>query len=152
MALGVYTRCLQQLSGTWQRELRVEMQRPNMDLWLSYLNFSKRHQTLEEVLRSYGRAVDLLGSDWRASPIWSDYLALLKHAYNLKEKKENPDAELQGRLLAEDPNPIDTAKRTIKKELKQKQDGKGLGNPEDGLSGLRMNLDGPQRTCRMLSS
>ena len=37
-----------------------------MDLWLSFLNFSKRHQTLEEVLRSYGRAVDLLGSDWRA--------------------------------------------------------------------------------------
>lgn len=36
-----------------------------MDLWLSYLNFSKRHQTLEEVLRSYGRAIDLLGSDWR---------------------------------------------------------------------------------------
>ena len=141
MALGVYNRCLQQLSD--------DCLRPNMDLWLSYLNFSKRHQTLEEVLRSYGRAVDLLGSDWReplwteqlgpvaeASPIWSDYLALLKHAYNLKEKKENPDAELQGRLLAEDPNPIDTAKRTIKKELKQKQDGKGLGSTIESISRL----------------
>eukprot|EP00435_Cladocopium_sp_Y103_P020496 s1453_g5.t1 len=108
MALGVYSRCLQQV--------------PNMDLWLSYLNFSKRHQTLEEVLRSYGRAIDLLGSDWRAAPVWSDYLALLKHAYNLKQKKENPDAELQGKLLAEDPNPIDTAKRTLKKELQKVQD------------------------------
>ncbi|CAL1150008.1 unnamed protein product [Cladocopium goreaui] len=128
MALGVYSRCLQQV--------------PNMDLWLSYLNFSKRHQkpgfnanaradgthrdestqwTLEEVLRSYGRAIDLLGSDWRAAPVWSDYLALLKHAYNLKQKKENPDAELQGKLLAEDPNPIDTAKRTLKKELQKVQ-------------------------------
>lgn len=108
MALGVYSRCLQQV--------------PNMDLWLSYLNFSKRHQTLEEVLRSYGRAIDLLGSDWRAAPVWSDYLALLKHAYNLKQKKENPDAELQGKLLAEDPNPIDTAKRTLKKELQKVQE------------------------------
>ena len=35
--------------------------------------------------------------------------------------QENPDAELQGKLLAEDPNPIDTAKRTLKKELKQAQ-------------------------------
>lgn len=35
--------------------------------------------------------------------------------------QENPDAELQGKLLAEDPNPIDTARRTLKKELKQKQ-------------------------------
>ncbi|CAK9078814.1 mRNA 3'-end-processing protein rna14 [Durusdinium trenchii] len=116
MALGVYSRCLQQV--------------PNMDLWLSYLNFSKRHQTLEEVLRSYGRAIDLLGSDWRAAPVWSDYLALLKHAYNLKQKKENPDAELQGKLLAEDPNPIDTAKRMLKKELKQKQEESGRASAD----------------------
>ncbi|CAJ1341867.1 unnamed protein product, partial [Effrenium voratum] len=115
-ALGVYSRCLQQV--------------PNMDLWLSFLNFSKRHQTLEEVLRSYGRAVDLLGSDWRASPIWSDYLALLKHAYNVQQKKENPDAELQGKLLAEDPNPIDTARRTLKKELKQKQEETGRASAD----------------------
>ena len=88
-----------------------------MDLWLSFLNFSKRHQTLEEVLRSYGRALDVLGSDWRAwsrdaqdlcktfeftcraaccclacvseaAPIWSDYLALLKHAYNVQQKRD----------------------------------------------------------------
>jgi len=116
MALGIYSRCLQQV--------------PNMDLWLSYLNFSKRHQTLEEVLRSYGRAIDLLGSDWRAAPVWSDYLALLKHAYNVKQKKENPDAELQGKLLAEDPNPIDTAKRTLKKELKQAQEETGRSSAD----------------------
>mmetsp|Transcript_36083 Transcript_36083/g.83097 ORF Transcript_36083/g.83097 Transcript_36083/m.83097 type:complete len:837 (+) Transcript_36083:38-2548(+) len=115
-ALGVYSRCLQQV--------------PNLDLWLSFLNFSKRHQTLEEVLRSYGRAVDVLGSDWRAAPIWSDYLALLKHAYNVQQKRENPDAELQGKLLAEDPNPIDTARRTLKPALKQKQEEAGRASAD----------------------
>eukprot|EP00434_Breviolum_minutum_P011559 symbB.v1.2.010194.t1/scaffold664.1/size175145/14 len=126
MALGIYSRCLQQV--------------PNMDLWLSYLNFSKRHQTLEEVLRSYGRAIDLLGSDWRAAPVWSDYLALLKHAYNVKQKKENPDAELQGKLLAEDPNPIDTAKRTLKKELKQAQARRRLGYNISGTQGFETTI------------
>eukprot|EP00439_Symbiodinium_sp_Y106_P068241 s2571_g11.t1 len=115
-ALGVYSRCLQQV--------------PNLDLWLSFLNFSKRHQTLEEVLRSYGRALDVLGSDWRAAPIWSDYLALLKHAYNVQQKRENPDAELQGKLLAEDPNPIDSARRTLKPVLKQKQEEAGRASAD----------------------
>ncbi|CAE7313686.1 CSTF77 [Symbiodinium sp. KB8] len=115
-ALGVYSRCLQQV--------------PNLDLWLSFLNFSKRHQTLEEVLRSYGRALDVLGSDWRAAPVWSDYLALLKHAYNVQQKKENPDAELQGKLLAEDPNPIDSARRTLKPALKQKQEEAGRASAD----------------------
>ena len=36
--------------------------------------------------------------------------------------KDNPDAELQGKLLAEDPNPIDSARRTLKPALKQKQE------------------------------
>ena len=40
--------------------------------------------------------------------------------------QENPDAELQGKLLAEDPNPIDTAKRTLKKELQKVQAAPGL--------------------------
>lgn len=115
-ALGVYSRCLQQV--------------PNLDLWLSFLNFSKRHQTLEEVLRSYGRALDVLGSDWRAAPVWSDYLALLKHAYNVQQKKENPDAELQGKLLAEDPNPIDSARRTLKPAMKQKQEEAGRASAD----------------------
>eukprot|EP00933_Yihiella_yeosuensis_P050692 TRINITY_DN48484_c0_g1_i1.p1 TRINITY_DN48484_c0_g1~~TRINITY_DN48484_c0_g1_i1.p1 ORF type:complete len:846 (+),score=196.37 TRINITY_DN48484_c0_g1_i1:101-2638(+) len=99
LALAVYSRCLQQV--------------PNLDLWLSFLNFSKRHQNLEEVLKNYQRAIDMLGSDWRAAPIWTDYFALLKHAYNVQLKKENPEAELQGKLLAEDPNPIETVRRTI---------------------------------------
>jgi len=116
MALGVYTRCLQQI--------------PSLDLWLSFLNFSKRHQTLEEVLRSYGRAIDLLGSDWRSSTIWSDYLALLKHSYNVKMKKENPDAEVQGKLLAEDVNPIEQARRTLKPSLKQKQEESGRASAD----------------------
>eukprot|EP00931_Biecheleriopsis_adriatica_P105082 TRINITY_DN79677_c0_g1_i1.p1 TRINITY_DN79677_c0_g1~~TRINITY_DN79677_c0_g1_i1.p1 ORF type:complete len:850 (-),score=186.97 TRINITY_DN79677_c0_g1_i1:79-2604(-) len=111
MALGVYTRCLQQI--------------PSLDLWLSYLNFAKRHQTLEEVFRAYGRAIDLLGPNWRSAPIWSDYLALLKHAYNVQQKRDNPDAEVQGKLLAEDPNPIETARRTLKPALKKKQEDAG---------------------------
>jgi len=48
----------------------------------------------------------------------------------VKQKKENPDAELQGKLLAEDPNPIDTAKRTLKKELKQAQEETGRSSAD----------------------
>eukprot|EP00913_Durusdinium_trenchii_P025135 g23594.t1 len=110
MALGVYSRCLQQV--------------PNMDLWLSYLNFSKRHQTLEEVLRSYGRAIDLLGSDWRAAPVWSDYLALLKHAYNLKQKKDIPLFYLWRAILRfERTNPLqlDTEELTARVALVYQQ-------------------------------
>mmetsp|Transcript_51883 Transcript_51883/g.93427 ORF Transcript_51883/g.93427 Transcript_51883/m.93427 type:complete len:846 (+) Transcript_51883:38-2575(+) len=116
MALSVYSRCMQQV--------------PSLDLWLSYLNFSKRHQNLEEVLRSYQRAIDLLGTDWRAAPIWTDYLALLKHAYNVRMKKDNPDAEVQGKLLAEDPNPIETARRSLKPLLKKKQEEAGRASAD----------------------
>ena len=69
---------------------------------------------------------------------------------SFKVCQENPDAELQGKLLAEDPNPIDTAKRTLKKELKQLQAiggrvgiicaelGQNWGNRNQGNEVLRM--------------
>lgn len=116
MALAVYTRCIQQV--------------PSLDLWLSFLGFSKRHQTLEEVIRNYQKAVDMLGTDWRSAPIWSDYLALLKHAYNVQQKRNNADAEVQGKLLAEDPNPIETARRTLKPGLKKLQEEKGRASAD----------------------
>ena len=54
--------------------------------------------------------------------------------------QENPDAELQGKLLAEDPNPIDTAKRTLKKELKQAQARRRLGYNISGTQGFETTI------------
>jgi len=105
-AIAVYQRCLQQL--------------PSLDLWSSYLAVCKRHQPLEEIFRAFQRAVDLLGTDWRAGLLWAEYIALLKRAYNALQKKQNPDAEVSGKLLAEDANPIETARRAMKPALKKK--------------------------------
>lgn len=105
-ALAIYRRCLQSV--------------PMMNLWMSYLSLSKRHRSLEAIFKAYSEALDLLGTDARAGNIWVEYLTLLKHAYNLVEKKVNPDAEVSGRLLAEDLNPIETARRGMKPVMRKK--------------------------------
>jgi len=105
-SLSIYQRCLQQV--------------PSLDLWSSYLTFCKRHRPVEEVLRAYQQATDLLGTDWRAGVLWSEYIALLKRVYNLLQKKENPEAEVCGKLLSEDPNPIEAARRAMKPLLRKK--------------------------------
>mmetsp|Transcript_154807 Transcript_154807/g.269121 ORF Transcript_154807/g.269121 Transcript_154807/m.269121 type:complete len:874 (-) Transcript_154807:120-2741(-) len=99
-ALSVYHRCLQQL--------------PTLDLWSSYLNCVKRYQPLEEILRGYQRAIDVLGTDWRAGTLWAEYISLLKKAYNAHQRKTNPEAEVSGKLLTEDTNPIEAARRAMK--------------------------------------
>lgn len=99
-AAGIYQRCLQQL--------------PSLELWSSYITSCKRYQSLEDIFRAYQRAVELLGTDWRAGPLWSEYIALMKKAYNLQQKKINPDAEVCGRLLNEDANPVEAARRAMK--------------------------------------
>lgn len=104
-ALAVYKRCLQAV--------------PSLDLWISYLHFSKRHRPLEDIFAAYREAVDMFGTDSRAGFIWSEYLAFYKRAYNLLEKKLNPDAEVSGRLLAEDANPIDAARRALRPQLRK---------------------------------
>jgi hypothetical protein len=106
LALSVYKRCCRQV--------------PSLDLWLSRLTFYKRHQPLEEIFRSYADTVDLLGTDSRAGGVWMEYIALLKRAYNAVQKKTNPDAEVSGRLLQEDANPIEAARRTMKPALKKR--------------------------------
>lgn len=114
-ALSVYRRCLDQILS--------------LDLWTSFLNFCKRHQPLEEVFRAYQRASDLLGTDWRAGLLWAEYMALLKHAYNVKQRSENPDAEVSGKLLSEDPSPIEGARR-MKPLLRKKFEKVDLGDEE----------------------
>lgn len=105
-ALAVFQRCLQQV--------------PSLDLWTQYMAFCKRFLPLEDVLRAYQRAVDLLGTDSRAGLMWTEYLALLKHAYNVQQKRENPDAEVSGKLLAEDTSPIEAMRRAMKPLLKKR--------------------------------
>mmetsp|Transcript_14047 Transcript_14047/g.22124 ORF Transcript_14047/g.22124 Transcript_14047/m.22124 type:complete len:851 (-) Transcript_14047:73-2625(-) len=99
-ALAVYSRCLNHI--------------PSMELWTGYLLFCKRFLPLEEIFRAYQRSADILGTDSRAGQLWHEYLALLKKAYNVTEKKKDADAEVSGKLLAEDPSPIDAARRAMK--------------------------------------
>jgi len=131
-ALSVYERCLQQV--------------PSLDLWSSYLTFCKRNLPVEEVIRAYQRAVDLLGTDWRAGLLWAEYLALLKRCYNAHQRKENPDAEVSGKLLAEDPNPIEAARRALKPGLQRRkpdQPSKPVEVPEEEFlkAGEVLNVD-----------
>jgi len=118
-ALGsaVYRRCLQQV--------------PNLELWLSYLGFCKRLLPLEDVLRAYAQAVDLLGTDSRGGLLWAEYLALLKHTYNVQQKKDNPDAETSGKLLAEDTNPMEAARRNAKPAIRQRIEGTKAADVSD---------------------
>jgi len=106
LALSVFRRCLRQV--------------PNLDLWVAHLTFCKRYQPLEEIFRAYQAATDVLGTDFRAGTMWAEYIGLLKKAYNLLEKKRNSDAEVSGRLLAEEANPIEASRRSIKPVLKKK--------------------------------
>lgn len=100
MALTVYRRCLQSV--------------PVLPLWQSYINLSKRYRHLEDIFTAYKEAVDLLGTDGRAGTMWSEYLSLLKHAYNLIVKSVDPSASKSGRLLTEDASPIELARRAMK--------------------------------------
>jgi len=68
--------------------------------------------------------VDLIGTDWRAGLLWTEYIMLLKHTYNVQQKKENPDAEVSGRVLAEDASPIEAARRAVKPGLRKVEDSK----------------------------
>jgi tetratricopeptide (TPR) repeat protein len=99
-ALAVYSRCLNQI--------------PSLELWSAYLLCCKRFVSLEETFRAYQRCIDLLGTDANAGAIWAEYFALLKKAYNLAQKKKDPEAEVSGKLLAEDASPIEAARRTMK--------------------------------------
>eukprot|EP00927_Polykrikos_kofoidii_P048396 TRINITY_DN42685_c0_g1_i1.p1 TRINITY_DN42685_c0_g1~~TRINITY_DN42685_c0_g1_i1.p1 ORF type:complete len:364 (+),score=87.25 TRINITY_DN42685_c0_g1_i1:147-1238(+) len=105
-ALSVFKRCRRQI--------------PSIDLWVSYVTFCKRYQPLEDIFRAYQDATDLLGTDCRAGLLWSEYLGLLKRAYNLLQKKQNPEAEVSGRLLQEDPNIVEAARRALKPALRKK--------------------------------
>jgi tetratricopeptide (TPR) repeat protein len=49
-----------------------------------------------------------------------EYVALLKRAYNVMQRKTNPDAEVSGRILQEDTNPIEAARRSMKAAQKKK--------------------------------
>eukprot|EP00928_Gymnodinium_smaydae_P070352 TRINITY_DN541_c0_g1_i1.p1 TRINITY_DN541_c0_g1~~TRINITY_DN541_c0_g1_i1.p1 ORF type:complete len:915 (-),score=230.52 TRINITY_DN541_c0_g1_i1:389-3133(-) len=103
-ALQVYRRCLHQVAS--------------LDLWQAHLFFCKRRRPLEEIFRAYKSAMELLGTDCRAGHLWSEYISLLKKAYNQLQKKNNPEAEVSGRLLSEDPNPIEAARRIAKPQAK----------------------------------
>lgn len=99
-ALAVFSRCLNQI--------------PSLELWSAYLGLCKRFLSLEEIFRAYQRCVDLLGTDSRAGVLWTEYMALIKKAYNVREKKKDPEAELSGKLLTEEASPIEAARRAMK--------------------------------------
>jgi len=131
-AMAVYHRCLQQV--------------PSLDLWTSYLGFCKRFYSVEDVLRGYQRALDLLGMDPRAGLMWAEYLSLLKHIYNAQQRKENPDADVCGKLLAQDANPVEAARRTMKPNLRKRIEGtKAADLSEEELLrvGEVLNIDQP---------
>lgn len=132
-AQAVYQRCLQQV--------------PSLDLWQQYLGFCKRSFALEEVIKAYQRAVALLGTDNRAGTLWVEYLTLLKRCYNVQQKKDNPDAEVSGKLLAEDANPVEAARRTLKaifkKRLEDNPKAADLSDEEFLRVGEALKLDIP---------
>jgi len=117
LAQAVYDRCLAQI--------------PSIELWTAYLTFCKRLLPLEEVTKAYAKAVDLLGTDHQAGIIWTEYMTLVKHIYNTQTKKENPDADVQGKLLAEDANPIEVARKSLSETLRKRIEGKKAGDISD---------------------
>lgn len=116
-ALAVYQRCLQHIAS--------------FDLWSSYIGFCKRLMPLEEIFRAYARTADLLGTDHRAGAFWAEYLSLLKHIYNIQQRKTHPDAEVSGKLLGEDASPIEVARRTMKAVLKKRVEETRAANLSD---------------------
>jgi len=103
---NIYNRCLEQIL--------------NVDLWSAYVNFCKRFQPLEQILKSYILAVDRLGTDPRAGAIWGEFMCILKHAYNVLQMSEDEEAEAKGMLLSEDPSPIELARQTLQPDVRQK--------------------------------
>jgi len=75
---------VEKANNIYQRALS---QCPHVEIWQYYLNFVRRRMTLDDVFAAYKQAMETIQHDFRSAFIFTDYVALLKKAYNAQNEK-----------------------------------------------------------------
>jgi len=100
---------VEKANSIYQRALS---QCPHIEIWQFYLSFVRRRMTLDDVFSAYQQAMETIQHDFRSATIFTEYVALLKKAYNAQNEKGI--AEKTCVLLPEDADVIQIIPRWIR--------------------------------------